>query len=594
MAISSSHFDLLQQELQNSFIPHLPTLLSPSSIEDENKKKNLSRALSAFVISKLCDVPAKTAAESVVDDFHDQGIDAIFLHGETLYVVQSKLKYSEQFKQEEAHSFCEGVRQLIKSDFVHFNQHVQKRITDIENAIENCSSIQLVVSHIGDGISEPAKLALNRFLKGEEEDEERLNPDVIDFDCRLVSKYLQEGNKYQSVNTRLKIEYAKSLSDPRLSYFGFIKLSDLVSLHREHGKALYEKNIRTFLGMGQKHQVNESIRETLVQNPKEFCYLNNGVTALCQRIEPKNINSGKRNLKITGLSVINGAQTISSAAYAAEQGVDISQAKVLLTLIKADADTDFANRVTKARNHQNPVSLSDFAALHDDQERLRREAAYLDITYEYKAGHDDGTYDERRIRLDEAVTALALCHPDPRYSVWLKKEPEKLHNPDSKAYKGLFPPDLSVHTLINAVYFSRYLKQRMLSEENAATGSNRLTYKHGVYGLGWVLAKRFNEAISSTTLLDMKLLQDKASIPFDELRNRFETQISNHDKGALSIFRNQTHTLPLLSNVMLEDYGLRNDSVIQQKQASTVTGQDYPIELFKYMISKAPQIKLIR
>jgi hypothetical protein len=597
--LDPSSFEILKQTLTKDFVPNLPALLQPRSDQKKNEEKNLSRAFSAFVISKLCEVDAKTAAEAVIDDFNDQGIDAIYYHGETLYLVQSKLKAKDQFSQIEALAFCEGVRQFVKCNWIYFNQHFQNRIVALEAAIEDCSSIQLVVSHVGSGVSKPANDVLIRFLETEMVDEQRLEQNYINIDHVKIENYLLQNSAYPKVDADIFIEKPQVVSTPRTFYIGFVLLSDLASLHKTHGKALYEKNIRTFLGMGQKHRVNESIRETLKQKPEEFCYLNNGVTALCDDVtQGKQDPNGKRKHKTKGFSVINGAQTISSAADASANGIDISQAKVLLTLIKADADTEFAKRVTKARNHQNPVSLSDFAALHENQEHLSRKAAYLGITYEYKAGHNDRVVDNNYIRLDEAVTALALCHPDPRYAVWLKKEPEQLYSPDSDGYRGLFTSDLSVHKLINAVYFSRYLKKRMLTEENAAVGSTRLTYKHGVYGLGWVLAKRFKNVIHSTVIVDTDLLEDKASIPFDELRNQFETQVDSYinssDRGALSVFRNRTHALPLLQAVMLEHYGLTADPIIPYKQSSKISDkEEYPKALFDYMVENAPQITLV-
>ena len=40
--------------------------------------------------------------------------------------------------------------------------------------------------------------------------------------------------------------------------------------------------------------------------------------------------------------------------------------------------------MTRARNHQNPVLSQNFAALDDEQERLRRELALLGVHYAYK------------------------------------------------------------------------------------------------------------------------------------------------------------------------------------------------------------------
>lgn len=598
MPIEASYMDLLKTVLQERFVPFLPPLLDQNRPKEEQDKKNISRAFSAFVLHHLCGISEEMAAKSVVDDFNDEGIDAILYHGDTLNVVQSKLKESEQFKQEEAHALCFGVRQLLRQTFDGFNQNFKVRQTEIEDAIESCSKIQIVIAHTGSGISHHALDAINQLLSDDSIDEERLATPFLDIDYQKVVQYLQRGNTYERIDVKIEIECHKFVSDPRLTYFGLIDLKAMVDLHQKYETGLYEKNIRTFLGMGLKQGVNESIQNTLRERPEDFFYLNNGITALCQKIEPKGTSKdGKKRFEIQGLSVINGAQTISSSSYAKSKGTDISKAKVMLTLIKADTNTEFGKAVTKARNHQNPVSLSDFVSLEEDQERLRREAAYLGIHYDYKSGTLEAVVDPTRINISEALTALALLHPDPRYAVWLKKDATKLYETSSTQYKDLFPVDLKIHTLINAVYFHRYIQSQMIPQVKSTNSADRLIYKHGNYALAWVLSKRLFRVIRSATLLSENDLATALNIPFDGIRNTLLNKVTPYlnpqnqiDVGPLALFKNQTHILPLLQDIMLENYGLASDPAIPHKQSQYIASQPYPIALFEYMVSKAPQI----
>ena len=98
----------------------------------------------------------------------------------------------------------------------------------------------------------------------------------------------------------------------------------------------------------------------------------------------------------------------------------------MFTLIKAPADGPFGKRVTKARNHQNPVQTANFASLDENQERLRQEVALLGVTYHYRP--EALATDSQSISLDEALRALASQQGDPRYTVWLKSEPARLTN----------------------------------------------------------------------------------------------------------------------------------------------------------------------
>ena len=592
--LSADYMALLETALGKDFVPHLPPLQDLTKPADQQTKKNLSRAFSAFALHKLCEISPADAAAAVVDDFDDFGIDAVYYQGssETLFLVQGKLKASETFSQDEANAFCQGARRLIKQDFIGFNAHVTKRKQEIEGALEACSHIQLVVAHTGAGISNHAETAINDLLN-DDHGEERLNKTVIDYGSDRVAVDLQAGQAYPRVDGILTLcDWASSMA-PRKSYFGLVKVSDLVGLHEKHGKALYARNIRVFLG--QTTEVNRAIRDTLAMRPADFQYLNNGVTALCEQIDPKNGTRAEKKFKVSGLSIINGAQTVASSARYAEEnkGADISAASVMVTLIKSDSDDAFGKAVTRARNHQNPVLLANFAALDDQQERLRRELAYLDIHYAYKAEGPDNALDPKRIRIDEAAQALALLQPDPRYVVWLKKEPAQLLDTESAAYQSLFRAGLTGIELANAVRALRYVQSRMLVEAVVANGAERLTYKHGAYALGFILVKRIRQAVAGTALIDETKLKAELGAPFDAARQTLwgTVQPKTALKGPLAIFRNQTDAVPLLRDAMIAHYGLGADPAIAPLQAKVVLTDPYPQKaLFDFLSAKAPQV----
>ena len=58
---------LLTRALETDFIPHLPILLDLTKPIEEQKRKNLSRALSAFVLRSIVGISPSEAAAAVVD-----------------------------------------------------------------------------------------------------------------------------------------------------------------------------------------------------------------------------------------------------------------------------------------------------------------------------------------------------------------------------------------------------------------------------------------------------------------------------------------------------------------------------------------------
>jgi hypothetical protein len=536
------------------------------------------------------------AAASVVDDFNDKGIDAIHYHApsETLYLLQTKLKESEQFKQEDALPFCEGIRLLLKQDFTAFNGNVLNRKADIEGALDACSHIKLVVPCTGDGVSQTARDALQALLDDEALDEERLVKQVEYYTATEIARDLLAEQAYQPVHTDIALQKHAKVESPRATYYGVARLADLVALHQTHGKALYERNIRYFLGSS-KSDVNKAIKTTLHDAPADFFYLNNGVTAVCDLIEPKANKNGVKKFKVRGLSIINGAQTVASAAEFVRQhpGKSIDDAKVMLTLIKASADGQFGKSVTKARNHQNPVQTANFASLDENQERLRQEIAHLSFDYHYRP--EALATGPKAITLDEALRAMASQQNDPRYAVWLKSEPVRLANPDSTEYQALFTAALPGVTLINAVLCHRAIRALVVDYEQKAPARSqeRLIYRHGVHVITAVMMKRLRSRIGTAAVIDPAAIPALISQPLDQLRQQaFDLgQQRLVLEGPLAYFRNQGNVAAFLADLMEAHFALGADPAIAPLRNIQNAADAYPRKrLIDYLSSRAPQL----
>lgn len=596
-ALEPQYMVILKKVLADRFVPFLPPLLGNVNAADQAAKQ-LSRAFSAFALHKLLDINPVAAAASVVDDFQDKGIDAIHydVPSETLYLLQTKLKESEQFKQEDALPFCEGIRLLLKQDFTAFNANVQNRQADIESALDSCSHIKLVVPYTGDGVSKTASDALQSLLDDEDQDEERLHKQVAYYTAAEITRDLLAEQSYQPVHTDIELQKHEKIEEPRSTYYGVARLGDLVALHQTHGKALYERNIRYFLGSS-KSDVNKAIKTTLHDAPGDFFYLNNGVTAVCDLIEPKATKHGAKKFRVRGLSIINGAQTVASAAEFVRQypGRSIDDAKVMFTLIKAPADGPFGKRVTKARNHQNPVQTANFASLDENQERLRQEIAHLGFDYHYRP-EALGT-GSTAITLDEGLRALASQQHDPRYAVWLKSEPGRLSNPDSAEYQALFTTTLPGAMLVNAVLCHRAIRSLVVDYETraGARSQERLIYRHGIHVITAVMMKRLRNRIGAAAVIDTAAIAAILSRPdtLDQLRQQTYSlgQQRLTFEGPLACFRNQGNVSAFLADLMETHFVMAADPAIAQLRNIQTAADAYPRKrLLDYLSSRAPQL----
>ena len=342
--MNDAQLGILKQHLTDIFLPHLPALLDQTKPAEHMAAKNVSRAFSAFSMQKLLALDVVTAANAVVDDYEDNGLDAIHYHqtSEKLVLVQAKLKATEPFDQDEAQAFVAGVRDLMNQRYDRFNENVQARQAELEVALDEATEIILGVAHTA-AISEHAKAVLDHFLADAEKPDERLQAPWIDFGPAEVLEELLAEQAVAPVDDALVIYGDKKIDAPRVTYYGQVSLAALVDLYTRYGNRLLAKNIRFFRGINSS-DVNMAIRQTLETRPTDFFYLSNGVTAIAHTIDPKATKDGGRRFEVKGLSVINGAQTVGSCHHfmTAQPGADISGARVLLTLIQVDPGNSFS------------------------------------------------------------------------------------------------------------------------------------------------------------------------------------------------------------------------------------------------------------
>ena len=160
---------------------------------------------------------------------------------------------------------------------------------------------------------------------------------------------------------------------------------------------------------------------------------------------------------------------------------------------------------------------------------------------------------------------------------------------------------MTAFQLINAVLFARYVACKM-SMEAKGTGPEKLTYKHGAFAFGWVLAKQVENARSGTQVFDAAKISATLSVPADTLRqilwDKTKPMVTALDplgtlvttRSPLGIYRSQVYALPVMQDLLIQHYGLAADQTLPALKGQQDPKVAYPVKLFNYLVSKAPQI----
>lgn len=154
-------------------------------------------------------------------------------------------------------------------------------------------------------------------------------------------------------STTLPASFTLQSTQPWLNvddvHIGVLKGQSLIDLVNEYGDGLFFENIRDWLGGGgDQLSVNNSITETIKNEPSRMLERNNGITVRAESVE--RLNDG-HSLKINRAAIVNGCQTTMCLW---QLRTVPSSLQVVVKVVKVE-DTEAAWRIAQSANYQNPV-----------------------------------------------------------------------------------------------------------------------------------------------------------------------------------------------------------------------------------------------
>ena len=457
---------------------------------EEREANFLSRALAAFAVYKLSGCTVDEAAAAVVDGGGDGGIDAIYYAPAThvLWTVQSKYHRTGRGEPDlgSVAKFKTGLENLLQGKFAAFEANAAwKALLPKLHAIFKDSALQVraVLVYSGSNVVSEDRTRLfeelrQRFSAGSD------YLQVQTCNLTTVHDWITGADQGPGVpEVELKIRKPSWVKEPYETIYGLLPLVELAQLYKEHGHKLIAANIRAYKG---DTAVNEEIIAAIREEPEHFFYLNNGLTAYCERLEVNNLdraNAEEKRIRAFRLSIVNGAQTLGSIADCFANPPDpLPQGYVFLKVIsleRCEDDRSFADRITRSTNFQNQIGARDFVALDEQQERIANQLTLSGVSYHYKDGVDTPAPDATNFTLDEATTACATLADKAdcdfcariianRRSLWSFEEIYPATDLYRSRYARVFRADLSARTVWRAVQVQRLVISALKSSETGA------------------------------------------------------------------------------------------------------------------------------
>ncbi|HXS54018.1 MAG TPA: AIPR family protein [Usitatibacter sp.] len=152
----------------------------------------------------------------------------------------------------------------------------------------------------------------------------------------------------------------------------------LFDLYERYGQRLFEFNVRSFLQA--KGKVNKGIRDTLRDSPDRFMAYNNGVVATADHLEVGLSNGEMVISKISGLQIVNGAQTTASLYRAKKvDKIDLGRVSIAVKITKVAAEKlqEFVPLISRFANTQNVIQVADLSANNDFHIQMERLSGHV-------------------------------------------------------------------------------------------------------------------------------------------------------------------------------------------------------------------------
>lgn len=343
--------------------------------------------------------------EEIVDGPGDFSCDIIFpkvdYQNETVYyVVQSKwnteAKCNKMISSDEIKKTLNDFDTILRgSKYETNNERFNKRIKDLQEHLDKNGKVEFLFITLSqqnpdaeENLISFEKANPNMFVRVF--DIHHIKKDFIDVHYKKLERLGLLRRRLNPINDKITIKLERlgtnnnqiQIKKPFDAYIFLIRPKLVYELFLKYGYSLFIENVRNPI---KDSDINQRMQETLIKEPAYFWYYNNGITAISSLIPE--LSKRAKEFEITGLQVINGAQTVHAVYKAYHEASTTERQKVdeevLLTLrLYKSAGEDFDRKVTKYTNAQNPMSDRDFWANDPVQIRLQEESFTTPFWYQ--------------------------------------------------------------------------------------------------------------------------------------------------------------------------------------------------------------------
>ena len=276
-----------------------------------------------------------------------------------IYLIQGEYlalgRKNRDVDEAKVESFFSNHYNLVNTKWIreHGNNYAIELLIDYKKQIEK-QGFQFKYIFISTGsASERVMQIADKWNKKYRKEDLSIECEILDISA-LKTEYITAQSIEESIPEVIQFEIQKDKffikNDPNYTVIASVKGNILKALWKQEKDALFAYNIRTYLG---EKGINKDIVETAENEPENFFYYNNGVSAVCTDLKVE-----KNKIIAKKFQIINGAQTVGSL----KKIEDKEDLEVLLRITETSSKSKskINEKIIEYNNTQNKITLSDF------------------------------------------------------------------------------------------------------------------------------------------------------------------------------------------------------------------------------------------
>ena len=373
-------------------------------IQKDYYQQNYSNDGQRFVAWYLRNVHLRDineAKDDVTDGSDDKQIDAIVIDDEksTVYVVQGKFYSGGSVDAEPLREVLSAWIQI--HNLVHLqevgNTKLKRKLSEVATALEDDYEVEFELITTS-GLTSSANDDLAHFQQQLAELSESTDLvcsiSVIDRDELRRRYFLALERDNPSIHHSVDLSNCSHMEmtlDRTKAIIAAVPLSECIKFPGIKDGTLFQKNVRQSLGLS--NRVNKGIKSTIYSDRyKDFFFFHNGITAICNKISIEG-----SMLKLVGLSVVNGCQSLNTILNCSERVKQLADTYVLFRFYEIP-QRERGDRISINTNSQSSVKPRD---LRSNDKRV------LNLKRRYEQEFPNGRFLTKR-----GEVANATCDKD--------------------------------------------------------------------------------------------------------------------------------------------------------------------------------------